>query len=244
MWVAHLYIKSNREAERNRRFHEKIEETYIENGLIVVQSGMATYGNIIVFTMDELFTHVMRTLNLGSFDEVMPVLLEDIKNRTTISKILDRDFSLITPGIPSLLRFGPQLYFSIFRTLQFFANLLMDLLSLDGLKTNLERTSKEEFNRSGEAMMNIIQFTQQYLVTRIENLKNYIWQKDIKNYKEFQSIFDDEKYKKFLDEQLEYDNLLVNFTRSMRLHSGFDQKETSMAFSGFLTGNIDKNPFQ
>jgi hypothetical protein len=89
----------------------------------------------------------------------------------------------------------------------------------------------------------MIQMTQLYLQTRLDNLKDYIWQKDFEDYANFLKMLQEEIYRKFLSDLEQYNKLLTEWMDAIGSPDSESRKNTSLALSKWLNQNTDKNPF-
>lgn len=89
----------------------------------------------------------------------------------------------------------------------------------------------------------MIQATQLYLQTRLDNLKDYVWQKEFEEYADFLKMLQEKKYKNFLSDFEQYSNLLTEWMDAVKSPDSEARKNTSLALSKWLFENTKKNPF-
>jgi len=243
--IALMYIRNQNLSDKRRRFNEQIQKTYVEQGILPMQEALSEYGVNAVFGINDLRISAVRAFKLGEGKELLNVKIDEIKMRPTIADLIQRKLSFAMESFSYLRRFGVQVYGSIIRTLQHYSDLLSDILTYKVVLRNIEDAGIDEFDRSAAAVAQMIQMTQLYLQTRLDNLKDYIWQKDFENYTEFLCMFQEEKYKRFISSFEQYSKLLTDFMDAMRNPAASEaRKNTSLAFSKWLAENTDKNPFE
>lgn len=242
--VALLYIRNQNIGEKRRRLNEQIQETYIEQGILPMQEALSEYGINAVFGVKDLTFWAVRTLKLEKAEELLENKLEEISKRPTIADLTQRKFSFAMESFSYLLRFGPKVYGSIIRTLQHYSELLSDILTYRVVRKNIDSGGIDEFQRGAGAVAQMIQATQLYLQTRLDNLKDYIWQKNFENYTGFLEMLQEEKYSDFVADFEQYNKLLTDWMDSMRSPDPGFRKKASLALSKWLTENTDQNPFE
>lgn len=243
--VAILYIRSQNKSERKRRLYERIQEAYFENGILHIEAAISEYGTSSVFAMADLRIWVGRCLKFerGGL-ELLEAKIEEISKRPAITDLTTRNFSLAMKWFPTLQKFGMPLYNSIKRTFQLYSRLLSDQLTFEHVQRQLSASSIDEFMHGSAAVAEIVQRTQVYLERRLENLKDYVWQRDYEKYLDFLEIIKEQRYKAFLSEWDQYLEHLSKWSDALTSKKPEDRKGTSRALSKWLLENIDHNPLQ
>jgi len=239
-----MYIRNQNLSEKRRRLNEQIQKTYVEQGILPMQEALSEYGVNAVFGINDLRISSVRAFKLGEGKKLLNVKIDEIKVRPTIADLIQRKFTFAMESFSHVRRFGMQVYGSIIRTLQLYSNLLSDILTYEVALRNIDDAGIDEFDRGATAVAKMIEATQLYLQTRLDNLKDYIWQKDFEDYTEFLSMLHEEKYKNFISSFEQYNKLLTDWMDAMTSPDSEARKNTSLAFSKWLTGNTDKNPFE
>ncbi len=242
--VALLYIRNQNKADNKRRLNESIQETYIEHGILPMQEALTEYGINSVFGINDLRIWAVRTFKFGRNHDVLRNKINEIKNRPTITDLISRKFSYAMGSFSYLRRFGMPVYGSIIRTLQHYSEMLSDILEYEQVCKTVEEAGIDEFGRSCGAVAQMVEMSQLYLQTRLDNLKDYIWENDFENYTEFLNIISEEKYTNFVSDLDQYIKLLTALMDSMKGPNPEFRKEASLAFSKWLGENRDKNPLQ
>lgn len=245
--VALLYIRNQDLSEKRRRLNEQIQKTYVEQGILLMQTALSEYGVNAVFGINDLKIWAVRALKLGEGEELLKVKIDEIRQRPTITDLIQRKFGFAMESFSYLRSFGTQVYGSIIRTLQHYSELLSDILTYEAVRENIDRAGIDEFQRSAGAVAKMIEMTQLYLQTRLDNLKDYIWQKDFENYADFLNMLQIEKYRTFVSSFEQYNKLLTDWMDAMKSPDSEAgrraRKNTSLAFSKWLTKNTEQNPF-
>jgi len=242
--VAILYIRNQNLGEKKRRLNEQIQKTYVEQGILPMQEALSEYGVNAVFGINDLRVWAVRALKLGEGEKLMELKIDEIKQRPTITDLIQRKFSLAMESFSYLRRFGIQIYGSIIRTLQHYSELLSDILTYKVVRRQIDEVGIDEFERGATAVAQMVQMTQLYLQTRLDNLKDCIWQKDFENYTDFLKMLQEEKYRNFVSNFEQYNRLLTEWMDAMKSPDSEARKNTSLALSKWLTENTDKNPFE
>jgi len=242
--VALLYIRSQNKSDRKRRLHEMIQRRYFEEGVLPIEAALSEYGTSAVFAIVDLRTWVGRCLKFGEGKKLLEAKIEEIVKRPTITDITQRNFVLAMKWFPTLQRFGMPLHDSIKRTFQLYSEVLSDILTFRSVQHQVAESSVEEFMRGSSAVGQMIQATEIYLERRLENLKDYVWQKDFENYYDFQKMFQEQKYTNFLSDLKQYFKYLSDWMDALRSEKSEDRKRTSLALSKWLTENTEHNPLQ
>lgn len=243
--VAILYIRNQNKREKKSRLHERIQKAYFEEGILPIEAAISEYGTSSVFAMADLRIWVARCLKFeqGGFKR-LEAKIEEISKRPAITDLTSHNFSLAMKWFPTLQKFGAPLYDSIKRTLQLYSRLLSDQLTFEHVQRQLSASSIDEFMRGSAAVAGIVQRTQIYLERRLENLKDYVWQRDYEKYLDFLEITKEQNYKAFLSELNQYLEHLNEWSDALTSKSGEDRKRTSLALSKWLLENIDYNPLE
>jgi hypothetical protein len=239
-----MYIRNQNLSDRKRRLNEQIQKIYVEQGILPLQEALSEYGVNAVFGISDMRLSSARAFKRGEGKESLNVRIDEIKARPTIADLIQRKFTYAMEGFSNIRGFGIQVYGSIIRTLQLYSNILSDVLTLEVVLRNISEAGIDEFVRSAAVVAQMIQATQLYLQSRLDNLKDYIWQKDFENYTEFLSILHEEKYKNFISSFEQYNKLLTDWMDSLTSPGSEARKNTSLAFSKWLTENTDKNPLE
>ena len=241
--VALMYIRNQNLGEKRRRLNEQIQRTYVEQGILPMQEALSEYGINAVFGIIDLGIWAVRDLKLGEDGELLKVKMGEIGQRPTITDLIQRKFSFAIESFSYLRRFGTQIYGSIIRTLQHYSEVLSDILTYEVVRRAIDEAGIDEFQRGANAVAQMIEATQLYLQTRLDNLKDYIWQKDFHNYADFLNMFQEEKYKNFVSDFEQYIKLLTDWMNAMKSPDSEARKNTSLSFSRWLTENTHHNPF-
>jgi hypothetical protein len=242
--IAFMYIRNQNLSDRRRRLNEQIQKTYIEQGILSMQEALSGYGVNAVFGINDLRISSVRAFKLGEGKESLNVKIKEIRARPTIADLTQRKFTFAIESFSYIRRFGIQVYGSLVRTLQLYSNLLSDILTYEVVLKNIDGAGIDEFDRSASVVAQMIQATQLYLQSRLDNLKDFIWQKDFENYTEFLSMLHEEKYKNFISGFEQYSKLLTDWMDSLTSPSPEARKNTSLALSKWLTENTDRNPLE
>jgi len=246
--VAVLYIRNQNKSENKRRVHERIQEACFEQGIVPIEAAISEYGTSTVFAMVDLRTWVARCLKfregLPAEHKLLEAKIEGIAKRPAVEDLTKHTFSLAMKWFPSLQRFGMPLYNSVKRTFQVYSMFLSDQLALEHIQRQIKGSSIDEIIRALAAVGEILQRTEIYLERRMENLKDYIWQRDYEKYLDFLEMTKEERYQNFLSELNQYLEHLTKWSDAQTSERSEDRKETSLALSKWLNEHIDLNPFQ
>ena len=242
--VALLYIRNQNLSERRRRLNEQIQETYIEQGILQMQGALSEYGINAVFGINDVRVSAVRALKLDEGEEALEAKIDEIRQRPTITDLVQRKFAFAMQSFSHLRTFGIQIYGSIIRTLQHYSELLSDLLTYRIVRQNIDKAGIDEFARSVVAVVKTIEMTQLFLQARLDNLKNYIWQQDFENHASFLKMLHEEKYTNLISSFEHYNKLLTDWMDSMKSPDSAARKKASLAFSKWLTENVNINPFE
>jgi len=241
--VATIYISNNKNLEKKRMLNEQIQKTYIDKGIFSMQVGLSQYGTNTIFGFNDLIVSAVRINKLGEKSNLKQKI-DEIKQRPTIDDLLQRKFSYTMDSFSYIRSFGIKIYGPMIRTIQCYSDLLSDFTNIDVLNRQISSAGIDEFERSGKAVMQILQSTQLYLQTRLDNLKDYILQKDFDSYTDFLNILKEEKYARYMADFEQYSTLLTNWMDSLRSQNSESRKSTSIALSKWLTENSEKNPLE
>lgn len=243
--VAALYIRNQKKSEDKRRLHERIQKTYFEEGVLPIEAALSEYGTSTVFAIVDLRIWVVRCLKFERGGrKLLEAKIEEILKRPAIIDLTRHNFSLAMKWFPTLQRFGMPLYNSIKRTFQLYSTVLSDQLSLEHIQRQIADSSIDEFSRGSAAVGKLLQRTQIYLERRLENLKDYVWQRDYEKYLDFLEMTKEQSYQTFLSELKQYIEHLNKWSDALTSKKSEDRKETSLALSKWLSEHIDLNPFQ
>lgn len=242
--VAIIYIRNQNLGEKRRQLNERIQETYVEKGILPMQGALSEYGVNAVFGVNDVKILAVRALKLGETAELTEAKVNEIRQRPTIKDLVQRRFSFAMESFSYLQRFGLQVYGSIIRTLQHYSELLSDILTYKVIRQNIDEAGIDEFSRSAGAVAQMIQATQLYLQTRLDNLKDYIWQKDFETYTDFLNMLQEEKYRNFVSDFEQYNKLLTKWMDAMKSPDSEARKNSSLAFSRWLGESTGKNPLE
>ncbi len=240
--VAFMYIRNQTKNEKRRRLNEQIQKTYIEQGILAMQTALSEYGVSAVLGIHDLSIWAMRAFKLMNDPKLLERKIEEIKQRPAILDLTQRKFSLAMPSFSYLYRFGISIYGSIISTLQYYSEIFSEVLIYEYVYASIKEIGIDEFGRSGEVFARILELTQLYLQTRLDNLKEYILQKDFEDYTDFLSILQEEKYKTFVSDFEQYKKLLSDLMDATKSEDPEVRKNTSLAFSKWLNENTSKNP--
>lgn len=243
--VAALYIRNQNKIENKRRLHERIQEAYFEEGLLPIEAALSEYGTSTVFAIADLRIWVARCLKFKrGGPKLLEAKIEEILKRPAITDLTEHNFSLAMKCFPTLQRFGMSLYNSIKRTFQLYSRVLSDQLTLEHIQRQIANSSIDEFIRASAVVAEMIQHTQIYIERRLENLKDYVWQRDYEKYLDFLEMTKEQSYQAFLSELNQYLEHLNKWSDALTSKKSEDRKETSLALSKWLIEHIDINPFQ
>lgn len=241
--VAVLYIRNQNKSEMKRRLHDRIEETYFEQGLLPMQAALSEYGTTAVFALADARMWVARCLIHGDGDvKFLGAKLEEIAKRPAVVDLTNHNFTLAMKWFPTLQKFGTAFYTSIKRTFQLYSSLVSDVLSLRHLQRNIKESSVDEVVRSLAAIAQLLDMTLMYLEKRFINLKDYFWQRDLESYENFSKMFLEQKYNGFLSVMDRYKDGLTQLMDALKSPKSEDRKETTLSFSKWLGENMDSNP--
>lgn len=151
--VAILYIRNQNLGEKKRRLNEQIQKTYIEQGILPMQEALSEYGVSTVFGINDVRVWAVRASKLGGGEELLKQKMDEIKQRNTIKDLIQRKFSLAMESFSYLRRFGMQVYGSIIRTLQFYSEILSDVLTYQVMCPQIDESGIDEFERSIKAVL-------------------------------------------------------------------------------------------
>lgn len=243
--VAALYIRNQNKSEKKRRLHERIQKAYFEEGILPIEAAISEYGTSTVFAMVDLRIWVARCLKFKRGGrKLLEAKIEEISKRPAITDLTKHNFSLAMKWFPTLQRFGMPLYNSIKRTFQPYSTFLSDQLTLEHIQRQIADSSIDEFIRGSAAVAEMLQRTQIYLERRLENLKDYVWQRDYEKYLDFLEMTKEQSYQAFLSELNQYIEHLNKWSDALTSKKSEDRKETSLALSKWLSEHVDLNPFQ
>lgn len=242
--VALIYINNHNQGEKRKWLNEQIQQNYIEHGIFPMQEALSAYGINSTFSVNDVRISAVRAIKLGRGENLLKLKIDEIRQRPMVADLIQRKFELAMEGLSYLRRFGIIIYGSIIRTLQHYSEILSDILTYEIIRPQIKEIGIDEWARSVGVVAKMIEITQLYLQTRLDNLKDYIWQKDFKNYTEFLNVLQEEKYKKFVSDLEQYNKLLTHFMDSIKGKGKLeDKKESSLALSGWLNKNTKLNPF-
>jgi len=243
--VAVLYIRSQNIREKEKRLNEQIQETYIEQGILPIQVALQEYGTSAIFAMIDVGRWAVRAMKFENNEDLLKTKMEEIASRSTIKDFKQRKFSYAIQGIPYLRRFGKVLYGSIIRTLQNYGELCTDITSYDVIKKQIDEAGVDEVFRSIQAIAQLIQESQLYLQNRLDNVIDFVWQKDFDSYTDFLNIFKEEKYAQFIENLEQYNKLYTNVIDAMHQpQAGEARKDATLALSKWLSEQTEINPFE
>lgn len=243
--VAVLYIRNQNKSEKKRRLHGRIQETYIEKGILPMQAALSEYGTSTVFAFADARMWITRCLIDGEGGtELLKTKLEEISKRPAVMDLTNHNFRLAMAWFPTFQRFGSAFYTSLKRTFQLYSSILSDVVSLESLQKSIKKSSADEVARSLGVLAQILDMTLMYLEKRFANIQDYFWQKEIESYEELSDLFLEEKYKMFLSVMDKYLQGLTQLMTALKSPRSEDRKETTLSFSKWLNQNMDHNPLE
>ena len=224
--------------------HERIQ-AYFEEGIIPIEVAVLEYGTSSVFALADLRIWVARCLR---FERGGPKLLEakieEISKRPAITDLTTHNFSLAMKWFPTLHKFGMPLYNSVKRTFQLYSNILSDQLTYEHVQRQLSASSIDEFMAGSAAVAEIVRRTQVYLERRLENLRDYVWQRDYEEYHDFSEISKEQSFEAFTSELNQYLKHLNEWSKALTSKKSEDRERASGTLSYWLSKNIDHNPLR
>jgi len=241
--VALLYIQNQNLREKKRQLNEKIHETYVEQGILSMQEALSVYGVSAVFGIKDTITWAARALKLGEEEELLKDKVNEIRQRPTITDLIERKFSSAIESFSYLRRFGMPIYGSIIRTLQHYSELLSDTLTYEVIHRQIDEVGIDKFQEGASAVAQMFQATQLYLQTRLDNLKDHVWQREFESYSAFLEMLREEKYGDFVSDFEQYNKLFTDWMNAARSPDSEARKTSSLALSKWLTENTGRNPF-
>ncbi len=243
--VAYMYIKNQNARENKMRIFEQIQETYIEQGILQMQIALQEYGTSALFALLDVGIWAVRAIKFEKNEALLRTKIDEIASRSIIKDFKQRKFSHAIQSIPYLRRFGKVLYGSIIKTLQHYGELCTDVTNYAFIKRTIDSVGVDEFHRSTQAVAQMIQESQLYLQSRLDNLIDFIWQHDFDNYADFINILKEKEYTEFIDNLEEYNTLYSNVMRVMKKpEAAEERKNTTLALSKWLTEQSEINPFK
>jgi hypothetical protein len=242
--VALLYINNQNSRERRRRTNEQIQRTYVEQGILPMQEALSRYGSSAVYGLLDLRKVTVKRVKLGKKEESIEQTILEIKDRPDVADLVNRNFSLAIGSYSYLRRFGSGILGAVTKTLQAYGELLAEMLIYQAVMNRIKELGIDEFERSTIATTQMFEETQLYLQMRLGNLVDHIRKRDFESYTGFLEMLDEEAYQRFASNIEEYNKLLAGWMASFGSPRPEDRKETSLALSGWLVKNRDKNPFE
>ena len=241
--VAYIYISNQNKSEKNKRIYEQIQETYIEQGILSLEESIQEYATNTIFAILDYVTFLNRYY-INTRDEKQLLLnLDKIKQRPIINKLLNRQLDTSIDSFPYVRRFGNVIYGNTMIVFQHWSELLISLMAWDNMKIQLTTNDPKEISRSILSIGNLIQESQIYLLDRLENLKDYILEKEYNSYSEFLQIIDTVEYKIFINEMEYFNKMYKKMMDNMLKEEGGGRIESSKEFNEFMSKRV-KNPFK
>lgn len=245
--VAILYIRNQNLSEKKRRLNEQIQKTFIEQGILPMQEALSEYGINAVFGINDLRVQAVRSFKYNEGKKALELKIEEIKQRPIITDLTQRKFNLAMGSLSYLRRFGVEIYGSIIRTLQHCGDLLSDILTYQVTCRQIDEGGIDEFEKGASAVAQMIQTAQLYFQTRLDNLKDHIWEKDFEDYNDFLRMLQEKKYKNFASDFEQYNKLFTEWMDAMKMtdaRGAEARKNSSLALSKWLNENTNRNPFE
>lgn len=232
---------SGRKLQEERRVYEHIQKVYFEEGISHIMTAVSEYGTGTVFALVDLNTWVNRSQRAPNKSSLLEYRVREIRERKSVSELINRDLKLAIKWFPKLRRFGMPLYGAVKRTFQFYGRILMDTLEIDNLKSQTKENIPA-FTSGLMAMTKILQLTESYLEARLNGITEYVWKRKYGTYADFLKVTNEEKYQALLVELQEYRGKLDAWSAALTSPNPDDRKRTSSSFGMWLNKHIEKNP--
>lgn len=242
--VAYIYVNNQNSIEQNKRINEQIQKTYFEKGILPLQEAIQEYAEASIFVFHDLSKKV-GIINKYKMDlESLEDVCEEIKSRSIVKSLIQKQFTSATDSFPYIGRFGIQLYGVTIRILQHWSTLIEDSLNYEHLIRQIKEAGLVEIRSGLEGTGSMIQSTQLYLLKRLNNLQDYIWEKQYYSYNDFIEILKTKEYKNFLDDLDQYNKIYTKVMDSMMGVLGSESVEKiTKEFSVFSKELVD-DPFK
>lgn len=241
--VAFLYIRNQNNLEKTRRINEQIQKTYIEEGILPIQEAISEYAISSIFLIMDYRNEMVRKLKNMKDEKLFLKKIEEIKDRPTVKILIQREYSSAIDSFPYLRRFGGVIYGTIIKIFQNWSELISDTLEWENMERQISQAGLDEVERSLGSILHLIQETQIYLLKRLDNLKDYIWEHDFETYSDFINILQSEKYKSFIADLEKFNQIYTNIMSAFKDPDSQKRIDASNEFNAFMK-NVIENPFK
>lgn len=241
--VAMIYILNQNKLEKNKRINEQIQKTYVEKGVLPLQEAVQEYAVNSMFAILDYKKYLVNIYSKQNNEKKFLEMVDSIERRPVVKKLMDRQFDSAIDTFPYVRRFGNVVYGTIVRILQNWSDLVRDLMSWENMKPQFSRNDIAEMERSLNGVASLIQESQFYILKRLDNLKDYIWENDYYDYSDFLKILESHEYRAFIEDLENYNNL---YTRVMDAFHDPDRTKMKMVSEEFneYTKKIIENPLK
>jgi len=240
--VAIIYIRNQNKSEKNKRINEQIQKTYVEQGILPLQEAIQEYAIGSIFTISDYKKYLINIYSKQNNEKKFLEMVKSINERPVVKNLIDRQFDSAIDTFPHVRRFGNIVYGIVIRALQNRSDLVRDIMNWENMKPQFSKNDTDEMERSLNGVSALIQESQLYLLKRLDNLKDYIWENDYNNYSDFLKILESQEYRAFLDDLESYNKLYTRIMDAFHDPDRTKMKTVSIEFNEY-TKKIIENPF-